>query len=546
MKKRLALQLAALTLLLLGLLSNRGVGAQEAPPFQLQVDYSPHGMVAAGQPLATWAGVQMLEMGGNAADAAVAAAFAIAVVEPSMNSIGGRTQILIRLPNGEIHGIDATTQAPITYDPETAPQAPYGYPVIGIPGAVAGLVRLQGEFGTLPLETVMGPAIRYAEGGFVLLPGEARRQSMSAAQVAEFEGTRQYYLKADGSPYEAGEVLIQRDLANTLNTISKREGESFYRGEIAQQIAADMQTHGAAVTLESLADYRAVDADIVRGSYRGYEIIGSNIPSAGALTIEALHILENFELGAMNAAERATLVAQALQLAFEDWGDARRSVEAAREIISKEWAAERAAQIRIGVAAEMETAFAHPEGSHTTHLSTADADGMMVSLTQTIGPGMGSRVATPGLGFLYAATLGGYLGYMEPGQRASSNISPFMVLKDGEPFLVLGAAGGAMIEPAIVNAIVHFIDEGLSFAEAVAAPRIAAGRGGVSMETHVGAGWHADVVEGVRALGLEIREVARTGAFGRIHGIHYNAVTGQWEGVADPDWEGTALGARRR
>ncbi len=546
MKAHLGRQLAVPTLLLLGLFSNRGVGAQEAPPFQLQVDYSPYGMVAAGQPLATWAGVQMLEMGGNAADAAVAAAFAIAVVEPSMNSIGGRTQIHIRLPNGDIRGIDATTQAPMTYDPETAPQARYGYPVIGIPGAVAGLVRLQGEFGTLPLETVMGPAIRYAEGGFVLLPGEARRQSMSVAEVAEFEGTRQYYLKADGSPYEDGEVLIQKDLANTLNTISKREGESFYRGEIAQQIAADMEAHGGAVTLESLADYRAVDSDIVRGSYRGYEIVGSNIPSAGALTIEALHILENFELGAMNAAERAALVAQALRLAFEDW-DGGGSVEAAREIISKEWAAERATQIRIGVAAERETAFAHPEGSHTTHLSTADADGMMVSLTQTIGPGMGSRVATPGLGFLYAATLGGYLGYMEPGQRAGSNISPFMVLKDGEPVLVLGAAGGSMIEPAIVNAIVHFIDEGLSFAEAVAAPRIASGRsGGVSMETHVGAGWHPDVVEGVRALGLEVREVPRTGAFGRIHGIHYNAVTGQWEGVADPDWEGSALGARKR
>ena len=163
MKTYLRRHLAVLTLLLLGLLSNRGVGAQEPPPFQLQVDYSPHGMVAAAQPLATWAGVQMLEMGGNAADAAVAAAFAIAVVEPSMNSIGGRTQILIRLSNGDVRGIDATTQAPMTYDPETAPQARYGYAVIGIPGAVAGLVRLQGEFGTLPLETVMGPAIRYAE-----------------------------------------------------------------------------------------------------------------------------------------------------------------------------------------------------------------------------------------------------------------------------------------------------------------------------------------------------------------------------------------------
>ena len=113
--------------------------------------------------------------------------------------------------------------------------------------------------------------------------------------------------------------------------------------------------------------------------------------------------------------------------------------------------------------------------------------------------------------------------------------------------MVLGAAGGSMIEPAIVNTIVHFIDEGLSFAEAVGAPRVAPGMdGGISMETHVGAGWHPQLVESVRDMGFQVREVPRTGAFGRIHGIHYNAVTGQWEGVADPDWEGTALGARRR
>ena len=136
-------------------LFSTSLNGQEAPPFQLQVDYSPHGMVSAAQPLATWAGVQILEAGGNAADAAVAAAFAVAVVEPTMNSIGGRTQILVRMPDGQVRGIDATTQAPATYDPETAPQAGYGYAVIGVPGAVAGLIRLQREFGSLSLDEVM-------------------------------------------------------------------------------------------------------------------------------------------------------------------------------------------------------------------------------------------------------------------------------------------------------------------------------------------------------------------------------------------------------
>jgi gamma-glutamyltranspeptidase/glutathione hydrolase len=531
-------------------------------------------MVASAQPLATWAGVQVLEAGGNAADAAVAAAFAIAVVEPTMNSIGGRTQILVRLPGGEIQGIDATTQAPSTYDPETAPQAGYGYPVIGVPGAVAGLVRLQAEFGTLPLETVMAPALRYAQEGFSLLPGEAAQLAMAAEQAAEFEGTRSYYLKPDGAHYEAGDLLVQADLANTLRVISKTDGEDFYRGEIARKIAADMEAHGGAVTLESLRDYRAEDGVIVRGSYRGHDLAGMYLPTAGAVAIEALHILENFDLAGMEPAERAATVGRALGMAFQDW-QLQDSPEAATRVTSKEFAAQRAGELReamslgaggSGSASSSATAgegaspvaspnhaqagpsfWDHLSGSHTTHLSAADGDGMMVALTQTLGPIMGSKVATPGLGFLYASTLGGYLGEMQPGERARSFICPFMVTKDGEPLLVLGAAGGSMIPVAVVNAIVHFIDEGLSFPEAVGAPRIAPGfGGGYSMETHAGAGWTLDLVESVRAMGLEIREVSRESAFGRLHGIRFDAHTGTWEGVADPDWQGTALGARQR
>ncbi len=548
--------------------------AQDAPPFQLQVDYSSIGMVAAGQPLATWAGVQMLEAGGNAADAAVAAAFAIAVVEPTMNSIGGRTQILIRLPNGEFRGIDATTQVPATYDPETAPQAAYGYAVIGVPGAVAGLVRLQGEFGTLPLETVMEPAIRYAREGFLVNSSEAGHFSSAAEGAAEFEGTRRYYLRPDGTPFEAGELLVNEDLATTLTTIAKTEGGDFYRGEIARRMAEDIQAHGGAVTLESLRDYRAEDALLVRGSYRGYELVGSYIPSAGALAIEALQILENFDLSSMSPAERTAHVGMALRLAFEDW-ELQGSPEMAAQLTSKEWAAQRAEEVRVMVgAAGSESVpsawlgrpaadglppgaedapeggadpLTHRSGSHTTHLSTADGTGMMVSLTQTLGPNMGSRVVTPGLGFLYASTLGGYLGRMEPGERARSNICPFMVMENGLPLLVLGGAGGAQIPVAVVNAIVHFVDGGLAFPEAVTAPRVGPGAtGGVVLETHEGAGFTPDLVEAVRALGFSVRETPREAAFGRIHGIRYFAETGRWEGVADPDWGGSALGARFR
>jgi len=169
------------------------------------------GMVSAAHPLATDAGVRMLEMGGNAADAAVAAGFAIAIVEPTMNSIGGRNQILVGSPDGTFHGIDGTTQAPWDYDHETAPRASFGYAVIGIPGALAGLIRLHEEHGSLPLATVMAPAIQYAEEGFRVLPNDAARQAAGAEQALQFPGTAAAYYKGDGSPYRAGEILRQPD-----------------------------------------------------------------------------------------------------------------------------------------------------------------------------------------------------------------------------------------------------------------------------------------------------------------------------------------------
>jgi N-acyl-D-amino-acid deacylase len=593
---------AFVTVLVLVAGSLAGVPAQEPPPFQLQVAHSPSGMVTAGQPLATWAGVQMLEAGGNAADAAVAAAFAIAVVEPTMNGIGGRNQILLRLPNGKIRGIDGTTQVPASYDPRTAREATYGYAVIGVPGAVAGLIRLQSEYGTLPLETVMAPAIRFARDGFRVNRLEAAHFASRVEQAAEFRGTRMHFLKPDGSSYVEGDLMVNEALAATLEAIAGTNGEAFYRGELAERMAADIQANGGVVTRESLEEYRAEDAFIVRGSYRGHEVVGSHNPSAGSLAILALHILEHFDLAAVSPAERAARVGLALGMAAEDW-DFHGTRETAVRLTSKEWAARRAQELEarlqagelVGMGAPHATwdlrgsgsvreavAAGHGSGfgegvvgrlgpgwetggpeaggagseerpgeglppqsgdSHTTHLSVADPLGMVVSLTQTLGPTWGSRVATPGLGFLYATTLGGYLGDTEPGQRASSNICPFMVFHDGEPLLVLGASGGAMIPVAVVNAVVHFVDGGLSFPEAVAAPRVAADRtGGVVLETHDGAGFTAELAEAVRALGLEVREDPRVGAFGRIHGIRHHSPSGLWEGVADPDWGGSALG----
>ncbi len=538
-------------------------------------------MVVAAQPLATAAGVEMLERGGNAADAAVAAAFAVSVVEPSMNSIGGRTQILVRTPDGAFHGIDATTQAPDGYDPDTAPQAGHGVPTVGVPGTVAGLARLLAEHGTLPLAAAMEPAIRYAEEGFALLPGEAARQASAAEQLRESEGARMYYLRPDGSPRRAGDRFVQADLAAVLRRIASDGADVFYRGGIAEAIAADIGGAGGHVTPAALADYRAEDARVVRGSYRGHELVGTFAPAAGATTIGILQIVENFDLAGADEATWAAVVGQALALGFEA-ARTRRGPDAWRLLTSREWAREQAGRIRLPVAAaatgpepaaepwrasgpaaepwlsraSVPAAAYFPgpdDDGHTTHLSTADADGMAVALTQTIGPAMGSKVATPGLGFLYAATLGGYLGRLEPGERARSNISPLMVLFDGQPMLVLGAAGGARIVSAVVQAVCRVVDQGLALPQALAAARLhpmqgssisAGGESGFQMETSPGIGWSPETVAELRELGFAVQEVPRAGAFGRIHGIHFDAATAAWTGAADPDWEGSAAAPR--
>jgi len=182
---------------------------------------------------------------------------------------------------------------------------------------------------------------------------------------------------------------------------------------------------------------------------------------------------------------------------------------------------------------------------HTTHLTTADGNGMFVALTQTLGPNMGSSVVTEGLGFLYAATLGGYLGRVEPGERARSSISPMMVLKDGEPVLVLGAAGGGRIPPGIVQVISRIIDDGMTLADALAAPRVYMGGATLEAETSPGIGWTPAEVAEMKALGLEVRENPGVGSFSRVHAIQYDPATKTWIGGADPDWEGSAQAPNR-
>ena len=511
---------------------------------------SARGMVVSGSSLASTVGARVLEAGGNAIDAAVATAFALSVVEPSMSGIGGRTQLLIRTQAGEFFGIDGGTSVPAAYPRGTvaASDDAYGYQTIGVPGTVAALANALERHGTWPLARVLAPAIALARTGFPLPPAEAARISGEAARLKESTGAQQYFLKADGSPYSAGELFVQSDLARTLEAIARGGRRAFYSGAIAQQMSADIRAHGGFVAVSDIEQYAADESVVVRGSYRGYDLVGTYLPASGVTTIETMQILENFDLRAIaGSAEWAALITQALLLAFEDreaeLGTAERKAAA---LVSKDYARARAQRIRRpgseDAVYESHAEWAY-EPEHTTHLSVADARGGVVALTQSVGPNLGAKVAAPGLGFLYAATMG-YLGDVEPGDRPFSSQSPIIVLQNNEPRFVLGAAGARRIIPAIVLTLSRTIDQQMSFADALAAPRLHALPDRIDVEDRSAARWSDAAVTDLRSLGFTVRQRSDAPYFARIHGIFFDPVSREFVGVADPRWNGAAAAPR--
>lgn len=516
-----------------------------------QIARSPRGMVVSGSPLATTVGARVLEQGGNAVDAAVATAFALAVVEPTMSGIGGRTQLLIRTSNGSYVGIDGGTAVPASYPPGAVPadEATYGYRSIGVPGTVAALTGALERYGTRPLAEILAPAIQLARAGFVLSREEAARIASDSVRLREFEGSRRYFLKADGTTYRAGERFIQTDLATTLETVARGGARAFYQGRIADLMVADLARRGNWMLRSDLEGYRADSSLIVYGNYRGYDLIGTYLPASGVTTIETLHILENFDLAPIaGGAQWAALVTQALLLAFEDrvaeLGPADRK---AATLTSKSFARDRARQVRLPVPArdpayQGAAAYSY-EPEHTTHLSVADGRGGVVALTQSLGPNLGSRVAAPGLGFLYAATMG-YLGEVKPGDRPFSSQSPLIVAQGGVVRHVLGAAGARRIIPALVTVLSRSIDQKLSFPDAMAAPRLHALPARIDLESRAGTRWSPEDIADLQGFGFTVRQRGDAPYFARIHGIHFDPGTREYVGVADPRWQGAAAAPR--
>ena len=526
-------------------------------------------VAATAHPAATEAARAILDQGGNAADAAVAAGFALAVVEPSMSNLGGRTQILVRSPDGSYQGYNGMTEVPAGYTPPDEPVS-QGYGTIATPGVVAGLARLHDEHGALSWPALLAEPARLARDGYRLLPGAAARHENGLENFRDNPGFQGVFIEADGSAYDAGDLLIQADLARTIARLAEAGGDAFYHGEIARRIAADMVANGGPVTVADLAAYEVLDGRHITTRYRGYEIHSLAAPAGGGLVVKALNILENFDMAALTESQWAAVMNQALALTINSMANDRAELDLDR-VADKGWAAQQAASIRVPAAGSISGIESSPvqagvplasvtdwsgsawgpDSHHTTHFTIADCEGRIVSITQTVGPLFGSRVITPGLGFVYAATMGSYLSAADqvPGSRPRTTIAPTVVTRDGEVVLALGAAGGIRILSAIVQTISRHVDQGHDAAMSVALPRVHPARGEtetgerityaekINLEMTPERGWPPEVDGELRAAGFETSPVERHAAFGRVHLVARDGNT--WQGVADPDWEGT-------
>lgn len=507
---------------------------------------SKNGMVAASTPFAAAAGAKMLAMGGNAVDAAAAAAFALMVTDPPMTSLGGRSQTVIALADGRVFGVDGATQAPASVTPlEDPKQLRTGYQLVPVPGNPAALAHAVVSYGKLKLAQVIEPAMRLAEDGFAVTPQVAAIWTSERKKLAANPGAAANYLKPDGSPYLAGETFRHPRLAALLRRLAAEGPESFYRGATGERIAADVSAHRGFVQLSDLAAYKPGPGQIVKADYRGYEILSMGRHGWGNTMGEMLQILSHFPVskGAPAATDvelLARVIAQSLDDRPQFLGTLRPKPNGLPldQLSDKKFAAQRAREIRARMGKPLASAGALAKEDHdTTHLSVIDAAGNAVALTTSIGPRFGSGVATPDLGFLY-----GYSYNMRSapvaGTRDLTEMSPTIVRKNGKVILAIGAAGSERIPAAILQTMSYFLDRAYSLADALAAPRVfAAGNKARLHETFPTA-----VAGHLRKLGfeLELRDPGVHQHLGIVHAVSFDPKTGEFQGAADPVYDGAA------
>jgi gamma-glutamyltranspeptidase/glutathione hydrolase len=472
-----------------------------------------HGMVVSAHHLASDAGLEMLRSGGNAVDAAVATAFALAVVHPISGNLGGGGFLLLRTHKGKTTFIDFREKAPLAatetmYQDAKGNVIPdaslVGYRSIATPGSVAGLVYAERKYGKLDLKRVIAPAIRLAREGFQLSGEEA--EEMKDKTLTRFADSKRIFQRG-GNFYREGETFRQPELARTLEQIAN-DPEGFYYGAMARELVDELNKGGALLTLQDLAQYRVVERNPVTGTFHNYTIISAPPPSSGGVVLlSALNILEGYDLAKLEdrGPESMQLIVEAYRRAFMDrseyLGDPDYNRIPVAELIAKKYAAAWRSSI-VPLKATPSATLRRPEGflppppqtarngaeiPHTTHLSVVDAQGNAVALTTTINNDYGSGVTAGSLGFLlndemddfaskpgtpnYYGLIQGPADAIAPGKRPLSAMTPTIVLENGKLRFVLGSPGGARIITTVANIFLSAAEGGLNVQEAVDAPR---------------------------------------------------------------------------
>jgi gamma-glutamyltranspeptidase/glutathione hydrolase len=534
-----------------------------------KASFAEHGMVSSNERQASEAGVEILKRGGNAVDAAVAVGFALAVTYPEAGNIGGGGYMVIRMADGRVAALDYREVAPLAATRnmyidsagKMTDKSLVGHLASGVPGAVAGLVEAQRRFGALSLPDVMAPAIRLAEGGFVVDSIFARRLSIDASLIARFGGATLFV--PGGNALVAGTRIVQPDLARTLRAVADKGANGFYRGAVADSLVAEMKRGGGIITANDLRQYRAVWHDPIQSTYRGYTLLTMPPSSSGGVTVtETLNIMESVaRVPPFGSAAYTHLLGSAYQRAFidrnEKLADPAFIPVPIAKLTDKGYA--RALAGTIGDMRATPTAVvenkvrAIREGNETTHYSVVDGQGNAVATTTTLNSLFGSGVWVRGAGFFlnnemddFAAQPGtpnqfglvqGEANAIQPRKRMLSAMSPTIVLDpDGGVLLVVGARGGPRIITATSQIILNVIEHRMTLADAMSAPRIhhQALPDSLMFERR---GLSQAVVDSLTAIGYGLSPVSAVAA---AHGVM--RVPGGWEGFVDPRSSGGAVG----
>jgi gamma-glutamyltranspeptidase/glutathione hydrolase len=471
-----------------------------------------HAMVASQHPLASQIGVDIMKKGGNAVDAAIAVGLALAVVYPEAGNIGGGGFMVIRKKDGSAFAIDYREMAPAAAHRDVfvndkgelmrgEGSSTIGYRASGVPGVVAGFelaFRKHGS-GKVKWADLVEPARLLAQDGYILSHRLAELFRGYSESLAKYPESKRIFLN-DGTFFETGDRLVQKDLAETLNRIKLNGAKGFYEGKTAELIAADMKANNGLITLKDLKNYKAREREPLRGTYRGHEIITMPPPSSGGIVmLQVLNMLEKYDVGKMGfgSAERFHLLAEASRRAFADRAEYMADPDfanvPAKSLIDKSYAAERLKTFDAAKAStSKDIGFGKvqiAEGSETTHYTVADSEGSVVSNTYTINDLYGSRVTIKGTGVLmndemddFAARPGrpnlygliqGERNQVEGGKRPLSSMTPTIVLrKDGSVWFAVGARGGPRIISAVMQTVINVIDHGMDIQSAIDAPRI--------------------------------------------------------------------------